>query len=432
MGQPKEEFTMKKIVFLLVLVLILSLSACKLPAPGGDNLANATATAAAQSTAMPTTVSEQASPTKAATEKVEPTSTPNTLPAVTATPAPPTPTSAQPEATATAQPQVTNSQAMRVSFEAGSDTATLTGVLNGGQTLVYVLAAKKDQTMQADVWSPNGDVYLGVSGASSGQVFVSPSDKKTTWGGVLPMDQDYYVSVTAGGGQTSYTLTVRISPAAGGATGGTTELFDPYATYGEPDYEDLMVGGSLMEWAPPETGKLPDNNVIKLDFKDGKLYVTGKIVDFSTWWFTWHTLKDAYLEMSIDSQSCLGSDTYGMIIRGPEHDAGQSYGYVVAFSCDGYFWVFRLDDADPWTAHDLISWTKSDAIKTGSQVENLVAVRAEGETLTIFANGRQIAQVTDDEYSQGRFGVFVRSSEDGDYTYRVKKIAYWVLGEEEK
>jgi hypothetical protein len=423
---------MKKMTVLLVLLLVLILSACKLPAPGGSVPTGATATAGGESAGAATTTPNSAALTQSAPEKPQPSPTPNSLPAVTATPVPATPTLAQPAATATAQPQAANPQAQRVSFEAGSDTATYNSVLNQGQTLTYVVAGKKGQTMQLDVWSPNGDVYLGMSGASSGQVFVSASDKKITWGGVLPQDQDYYVGVTAGGGQTSYTLTIRVYPAAGGGTGGTTELFDPYATYGKPDYEDLMVGGSLMEWAPPETGELPDNSVIKLNFKDGKLYVTGKIVDFSTWWFTWHTLKDAYLEMSIDSEQCLGSDAYGMIIRGPEHNADESYGYVVAFSCDGYFWIFRLDDADPWTAHDLISWTKSDAIKTGAKAENLVAVRADGKTFTVFANGHQIAQVTDDEYSAGRFGVFVRSSEDGDYTFRVKKIAYWLLNEEAK
>jgi hypothetical protein len=191
-----------------------------------------------------------------------------------------------------------------------------------------------------------------------------------------------------------------------------------------------MVGGSLLEWADAETHKLPDDNSIQLNFKDNKLYVTGKQLDFSTWWFTWHSIKDFYLEMSFDTQQCLGSDAYGMIIRGPEHLAGESYGYVVAFSCDGYYWVFRLDSADPWDATDLVSWTKNDAIKTGVKAENLMAVRAEGKTLTFLANGVQIAQVTDDEFSQGRFGVFVRSSEDGDYTYRVKKVAYWLLGED--
>lgn len=421
---------MKKITAMLIVLLILTLSACKLPAPGGGIPAiETTATSGSQSAAAATATAAQASEAKASAGKVQPSPTPTQPLAVTATPAPPTP-AALPNATATSQPQVTYPQAKRVEFKPGSDSATVEGVLNGSETLVYVLTAKKGQTMQVDVWSPNGDVILAVSGASTGQALVSAADKKDTWGGSLPQDQDYYLSLTAGNGQTSYALTVKISPlgsTAAAAPSGT--LFDPNATYGKPKYEDPMTGGSLMEWASPETGNLPDNNSIKLNFKDGKLYVTGKQIDFSTWWFTWHSPKDFYLEMTFDTQQCLGSDAYGTIFRGPEHLAGESYGYVAAFSCDGYYWIFRLDDADPWDAKDLISWAKSDAIKTGANAQNVLGVRAEGETLTFFANGYQIAQVTDDEYSQGRFGVFVRSSEEGDYTYRIKKIAYWLLGE---
>jgi len=417
---------MKKMTALLIMMLIIALSACKLPAPGGGiPTTEATATSSSQSNVVATST-----PVKAAGGKVEPTSTPPKPLAVTATPVPTQPPAVLPTATATSQPPVSNVQAQRVAFKAGSDSATVDGVLSKGETLVYVLTAKKGQNMQLDVWSPNGDVIVSASGVSTGQALVQAADKKTSWGGTLPQDQDYYVSVTAGDGQTSYALTVKISPLATTSQGGSKELFDPYANLGKPTYEDLMVGGSLLEWADAETHKLPDNNSIKLNFKDNKLYVTGKQLDFSTWWFTWHSIKDFYLEMSFDTQQCLGSDAYGMIFRGPEHLAGQSYGYVVAFSCDGYYWIFRLDGADPWDATDLVSWVKSDAIKTGVKAENLMAVRAEGKTLTFFANGVQLAQVTDDEYSQGRFGVFVRSSEEGDYTYRVKKVAYWLLGEE--
>ena len=417
---------MKKMTALLIMMLIIALSACKLPAPGGGiPTTEATATSSLQSNVVATST-----PVKAAGGKVEPTSTPPKPLAVTATPVPTQPPAVLPTATATSQPPVSNVQAQRVAFKAGSDSATVDGVLSKGETLMYVLTAQKGQNMQLDVWSPNGDVIVSASGVSTGQALVQAADKKTSWGGTLPQDQDYYVSVTAGDGQTSYALTVKISPLVTTSQGGSKELFDPYANLGKPTYEDLMVGGSLLEWADAETHKLPDNNSIKLNFKDNKLYVTGKQLDFSTWWFTWHSIKDFYLEMSFDTQQCLGSDAYGMIFRGPEHLAGQSYGYVVAFSCDGYYWIFRLDGADPWDATDLVSWVKSDAIKTGAKAENLMAVRAEGKTLTFFANGVQLAQVTDDEYSQGRFGVFVRSSEEGDYTYRVKKVAYWLLGEE--
>ena len=366
-------------------------------------------------------------------EKGQPTPTAEQPLALTATPAPTQEAAVVQAATATpaatTAPQAVNPQAKRIEFKVGTDSATLEGVLNGGETLIYVLTAKKGQTMQVDVWSPNGDVFLAVSGVSSGQALVQAADKKKSWGGTLPQDEDYYLSLIAGDGQTSYALNVKI-PALGSTQAQPSgTVFDPYASYGKPKYEDKMVGGSLLEWANSETGTLPDNNSLKLAFKDGKLYVTGKQVDFSTWWFTWHSLKDFYLEMTFDTQQCQGSDAYGAIIRGPEHLAGQSYGYAVAFSCEGNYWIFRLDDADPWDATDLVSWVKSDAINTGVKAQNVLGVRAEGKTLTFFANGYQIAQVTDDEYSRGRFGVFVRSSEDGDYTYRVLKVAYWELGD---
>jgi hypothetical protein len=418
---------MKKVTLLIVLSLILALSACKLPAPGGGI---ATATTVSQAAVAASATPGKASEATKPPEKGQPSPTAEQPLAVTATPGPTQEAAAAPAATATAttQPQAANPQAKRVEFKVGTDSATLEGVLNGGETLTYVLAAKKGQTMQVDVWSPNGDVFLAVSGASSGQVLAQAADRKDSWGGTLPQDEDFYVSLTAGNGQTSYKLTVKIPALSAAKATPSGTVFDPYATYGKPKYEDKMAGGSLLEWAKSETGTLPDNNSLKLAFKDGKLYVTGKQIDFSTWWFTWHSLKDFYLEMTFDTQQCQGSDAYGTIIRGPEHLAGESYGYVVAFSCEGNYWIFRLDDADPWDATDLISWAKSDAINTGVKAQNILGIRAEGKTLTFFANGYQIAQVTDDEYSQGRFGVFVRSSEDGDYTYRVLKVAYWELG----
>lgn len=208
--------------------------------------------------------------------------------------------------------------------------------------------------------------------------------------------------------------------------------FDPYTTYGNPTYRNDMTVANFTEWAPPETGKLPNNETISLVFKDGKLYVTGKQRDFSTWWFTYHTLKDFYLEMTFDTETCAGNDAYGMIIRGPEHLAGVSYGYVIAFTCDGKVWVFRLDGVDPWRAVDLVDEYPSSYVKAGSNQQNTIGVRAEGNQLSIVANGYLIETIRDKEYSSGRFGVFVRAADTEDYTYRLTKFAYWVLGESSK
>jgi hypothetical protein len=119
---------------------------------------------------------------------------------------------------------------------------------------------------------------------------------------------------------------------------------------------------NLREWAQPEEDTLPDNRDIRLQFKDGQLYVTGKRPGFSTWWFSYHTLSDAFIEMTFNTEDCSDEDAYGIIFRGPPHRAGQSYGYVVSFTCDEKLWVYRLDGVDPWDAETLIDEEEQDAM----------------------------------------------------------------------
>lgn len=214
------------------------------------------------------------------------------------------------------------------------------------------------------------------------------------------------------------------------ATATPTVTFDPYTELGDPKYQNEMRFPNYGEWAQAETKQLPNDENIRLQFKDGELYVTGKRPDFSTWWFSYHNLSDAYVEMTFNSEDCSGGDAFGMIVRGPKHLAGVSYGYVVAFTCDGDLWAFRLDDADPWDAEDLIPSEENTAIVTGADEENVLGLRMEAEVITIYANGVQVGEFEDDHFEKGRVGVFVRAARPGAYTYRVTNFAYWLLEEE--
>jgi hypothetical protein len=293
-----------------------------------------------------------------------------------------------------------------------------------------VLQASATQIMTVNLWSPNGDVYLGVH-AASGQLLLDPALHDTTWTGTLPATQDYYLSLTPGNGRSSYSLSVVIPQLpTGGTVPPTTPvagLFDPVAAYGLPTMDDPMNGGNLNDWTNPTTRLLPDTDYIRIVETDARFYVTGKLTGFSTWYFTWHELTDFYLQSTFDSGNCSGQDAYGLIIRGPEHMAGVSYGYVVAFSCDGQYWVFRLDGANPFTEENLVNWTHSDYILSGSNQHNVMGIQAVGDTITIFANGHQIAQVIDNRYDFGRYGVFVSPDVTWNYTYRVIQMSYWDL-----
>ena len=226
----------------------------------------------------------------------------------------------------------------------------------------------------------------------------------------------------------SQTMATQLSPTA---TASPVPTSDPYRTYGEPDYENPMRFANFSEWAQAGTQTLPDTRNIRLQFKDGNLYVTGKRLNFSTWWFSYHTLSDAYIEMTFDSEDCSGEDAYGIIFRGPPHLAGISYGYVVSFTCDGRLWIFRLDDADPWETEVLIDEETVSAIHIGPYEQNVIGVQAEGDQFVIFANGIQVAELEDNHFEKGRLGVFVRAAKPHAYTYRVKNFAYWILGEDE-
>lgn len=416
----KETSMNKKIIFTCVMLVMLAfiITACKLPASG---------TPPTIITVVPTMPS--ATPGGVAVEPTA-TSVPPTPVVVTSTSIPSTAVPPTPVLPTQVPPTpVPLPPASRIEFVPGGTSAVIDGEVDAGQTLYYVLKASATQTMSVKVWSPNTDVYLGIFGAD-GQELLNRSVHDTLWSGTLPTTQDYYLSLTAGNGRSSYSLSVEISPLAGGPTPNTTPgagTFDPVAAYGNPTFDDPMTGGNINDWTNPVTGLLPNTKYIRITETDARFYVTGKLTGFSTWYFTWHDLSDFYLQSTFDSGSCSGMDAYGLIIRGPEHLAGVSYGYVVSFSCDGQFWVFRLDGANPFTAQDLVSWTPSNYILAGRNQHNVMGIQAIGDTLTIYANGHQIAQVTDSHFKFGRYGVFVSPDVTANYVYRVVQMSYWDL-----
>lgn len=76
----------------------------------------------------------------------------------------------------------------------------------------------------------------------------------------------------------------------------------------------------------------------------------------------------------------------------------------------------------PWSTRGDV-----EAIHTGPDEQNVMGVRVEGDQITVYANGNEVAEVEDDEFESGRVGVFVRSAGPGTYTYRVTNFAYWLL-----
>jgi len=433
---------MKKFKLLAwIVVLALILSACTI---SGSKKPKATSTAGVLPTAAGTTIGNVAAATATAQKAIatEQTSAKKT----------PKPTSVsvegtkpvQPEATATPIPPVATTAPTRLSFMSGGNLASARGEMNAGAVNNYILKVNARQVMSVDVWSPNGDVYLFIAG-SDGKELLGAAAKATSWTGAAPSSQDYAFTVTATGGMTSFSIDIVVAGAGGtqtpiptgvSQTTGTpkptsgslaTGPFDPYTIYGSPSMKDPMNGGNIADWVASD-GKLPNTGSIKMKVDDAKFYVIGKKSGWATWWFSAIPLNNVYMEMIAETDVCAAKDSYGMIMRGPEHGAGKSFGYIFAFSCDGAFQITRLDSAAPYSAVTLVGWTSSQYILAGSYQRNVLGIKVDGKILTLYANGYQLTEITDNVYSSGRYGLYIYPESSNDFTYRVVQMAYWLLG----
>jgi hypothetical protein len=100
----------------------------------------------------------------------------------------------------------------RINFAPGATSATRTGVLTMGDMDRYVIKANGGQTMSVSAASANNNVILVIFG-KDGTVLISDHADASSWSGVLPSTQDYYVDVRAiDGTSANYTLTVTIPP----------------------------------------------------------------------------------------------------------------------------------------------------------------------------------------------------------------------------
>jgi hypothetical protein len=100
----------------------------------------------------------------------------------------------------------------RINFAPGATSATRTGVLTMGDMDRYVIKANGGQTMNVSAASANNNVILVIFG-KDGTVLISDHADASSWSGVLPSTQDYYVDVRAiDGTSANYTLTVTIPP----------------------------------------------------------------------------------------------------------------------------------------------------------------------------------------------------------------------------
>jgi hypothetical protein len=187
---------------------------------------------------------------------------------------------------------------------------------------------------------------------------------------------------------------------------------DPTRNLGDPDWVDNMNNGD--NWP---TG-LDKYTAIK--FENGFMKLTVG-TDVDGWRVTWPTIGDFYLETTLQSPECEGNDHFGLIFRVPA-DSQAGKGYLFGITCDGQYSLRRWDGS---VMHSLVSLTAHDAIEEGPDVVNKLGIMARGANLALYINGQKVREVSDSNYLEGRFGIFVGGINVEDLTVWVDQIRYW-------
>jgi len=186
---------------------------------------------------------------------------------------------------------------------------------------------------------------------------------------------------------------------------------------GEPTWRDTFTSSAY--WY------MVDTEDTRFEVKDGDLIMESiHSGTFDQWGLSNRPkLTDFYLEITARTgDECSGLDRYGVLIRAPD----SSQGYVYGFSCSGRYRIYKWD-GENYTG--LQEWTNTPHIQSGPNQTNRLGIWAEGDTFKLYANGQLLAEVTDSEFSEGRFGLFIGSSNTDNLKVFVEEAAYWVIGE---
>ncbi len=196
----------------------------------------------------------------------------------------------------------------------------------------------------------------------------------------------------------------------------------PTSTLPAEDVRNDLGGPSWRDdFSTGNNWPLGEDDFTRARVEDGEFHLTG-LTSIDGWRLTWPEITDFYLEMSVRTGDCSGSDHYGLIVRVPDKSAADR-GYLAAFSCHGRY-SLRLWDSEEMT--NLLPPTENETIVSGSDKTNRMGVWVKGDRIGLYANGVLLREIRDDTFlEEGSFGIWVGARQTENFTIHVDEIAYW-------
>lgn len=200
----------------------------------------------------------------------------------------------------------------------------------------------------------------------------------------------------------------------------TVPATDPVLALGTPTSADTFDTASKWTWPTGE------DDYIRVAFNNSYMQMTG-LTNLAGWRLPLVNQQvNSYIELTANSGTCTGKDSYGIIFRVPVFK-DPTQGYLFEVTCDGYYRLWKWDGKTSTNglATTLVPWKQSSAINAGANQSNRLGVLVKDSTFTLYMNGVQLASASDSGYGAGFIGAFVRSAETANYTVNFDTMKLW-------
>ncbi len=189
---------------------------------------------------------------------------------------------------------------------------------------------------------------------------------------------------------------------------------------GPANWSDPLENGS--RFGVEASGYDDGNTAVKIE--DGAMILTSRGANgWRGWRLTSQNPVNYYLKTAFQTETCAGSDQYGMVVQAPDYDSG--YGYYFGLTCDGRFSIQKWDSGGLST---LAGWDQNAAIQSGSNQTNTIGILKSGNHFEYFINEISVATIQDSAFANpGYFGPFISGLSTNEFSIRLEEINYWNL-----
>jgi hypothetical protein len=189
---------------------------------------------------------------------------------------------------------------------------------------------------------------------------------------------------------------------------------------GEPTWKDELNSGTSFGISAEG---YDDGNTKILIQADSLTLISVNGIGWRGWRLASYRPSNYYLKADFKTETCSGSDQYGIITQSPDYENG--YGYYFGLTCDGRFSIQKWNDSG---LSNLEGWSESTHINTGNSQSNRISILKSGKNYKFYVNDSMLADVNDDHFSEpGYFGPFIAGLETKNFTVHLEEIAYWSL-----